>query len=65
MAEARPLGSRAMICCWIAVIVDWAGEVDPDALAADPEPGRLNAITGIAPTVAGSPGPLPAGAPAH
>ena len=59
MAEARPLGSKAVICCWIAVIVDWAWDATMDTLALDPDPGGLNAIAGIAPIVDGCTGALP------
>ena len=51
MAEARSLGSNAVICAWIALIVGWASDAPVDA--ADPE---LNAIAGDAPTVDGSTG---------
>ena len=59
MAEARSLGSKAVICCWIAVIVAWACDATVDPLAPDPEPGTLNAIAGIAPIVAGCTGAVP------
>ena len=59
MAEARSLGSKAVICCWIAEIVGWARDATVDPLAPDPEPGRLNVIAGIAPIVEGCTGALP------
>lgn len=65
MAEARLPGSKAVICCSIAVIVGWARDAPTAALASDPKLDEPNDMAGIAPIVEDCTGALSAGAPAN